>query len=122
MTPRPALVLAVAAAAAVGALARAGLAAVLPDADGGLPVATLLANLTGCLLLGVLVGRAPDAPWARPVLGAGLLGGWTTWSGLAVEADLLLADGAVALGAGYLVASLAGGTALAAVGVRAARR
>lgn len=116
MTPRPALLLVVAAAGAAGALARAGLAAALPAA----PAATLLANLTGCLLLGLLVGRAPEAPWARPVLGTGVLGGWTTWSGLAVETDLLLA-GTPLLALAYLLGSLAGGACLAALGLRAGR-
>lgn len=113
--------LAVAAAGSAGALARSGLAAVLPDVDGGLPLATLLANLSGCLLLGLLVGRAHRAPWVRPVLGTGLLGGWTTWSGLAVETDLLVA-GAPLLAAGYLLVSLAGGTALAQLGTRVGGR
>jgi CrcB protein len=113
-------VLAVAAAGALGALARYGLSTVLPGFEGGLPVATLLANLTGCLLLGLLVGRAPAGPWARPVLGVGLLGGWTTWSALAVEVDVLLAD-APLVGAGYLLLSLGAGAALARVGLTLGR-
>jgi len=92
-------------------------AELLPTADDGLPLATLLANLTGCLLLGLLVARAPAARWLRPVLGTGLLGGWTTWSGLALETDRLLA-GAPAVAVGYLLVSTAGGTALAALGLR----
>lgn len=109
-------VLAVAAAGAVGALARAGLAAALP----GDLTATLLANLSGCLLLGLLVGRSPS-PRVRAVLGTGLLGGWTTWSGLAVEVDERLASSpAVALA--YLVLSVGAGAALARLGLRLGAR
>lgn len=123
MSARPPLplVLAVSAAGACGALARYGLGEALPGPGEGVPVATLLANLTGCLLLGLLVGRAPSSPWARPVLGTGLLGGWTTWSALALETDQLVPQ-APALGVGYLLVSLAGGVALAAVGLRAGSR
>jgi CrcB protein len=115
------LLLAVAAAGAAGALARYALALALPPADGGLPVATLVANLSGCLLLGLLVGRAPRAAWARPVLGTGLLGGWTTWSALAVETDALL-RGAPAVAAGYLGLPLGAGVLLARLGLRLGQR
>jgi fluoride exporter len=117
----PRLVLAVAVAGAVGALARYALAALLPVPPDGLPVATLLANLSGCLLLGLLVGRAPAAPWVRPVLGTGLLGGWTTWSVLALEVDQRLAAAPV-VAAGYLLLSLSAGAALAALGLRVGSR
>jgi fluoride exporter len=119
--PSPLLVLAVAVAGACGALARYGLTGLLPAPDQSLPVATLLANLSGCLLLGLLVGGAPDAPWARPVLGTGLLGGWTTWSVLAVEVEGLVVR-APAVAGGYLLLSLLGGVALAVLGLRVGAR
>lgn len=115
--PAPSLVLAVAAAGALGALARHALVLALPAPGDGLPLATLAANLSGCLLLGLLVGWAPSAPRARPVLGTGLLGGWTTWSALAVETDALLTR-APLLGLGYLLVSLLAGTALVRLGLR----
>lgn len=111
------LVLAVAVAGAAGALLRYGLSAVLAAPGDGLPVATLTANLSGCLLLGLLAGRAPAVPWARPVLGTGLLGGWTTWSALAVEVDVRMAA-APAEALAYLLVSLVGGVALARLGLR----
>lgn len=117
----PLLVLAVATAGAAGALLRHGLAELLPAAEGGLPVATLLANLSGCLLLGLLVARVPASGWPRPVLGTGLLGGWTTWSGLALEVDRLAVD-APLLAVAYLLLSTAGGTGLAVVGLRVGTR
>lgn len=123
MTRRPSarLVLVVAAAGAVGALARSGLGVLLPTADGGVPIATLLANLTGSLLLGLLVARAPADPRLRPVLGTGLLGGWTSWSALALETDRLLADAPV-VGLGYLLVSVGLGALLAGLGLRAGAR
>jgi CrcB protein len=79
---------------AVGALARVGLTTVLPGPIDGWPWATMVANLTGALLLGFLLGLLRDVPgvdWAKPLLGTGVLGGYTTFSTLSVEA-LLLAD------------------------------
>ena len=49
---------------ALGALARWGVAEALPSSPAGWPWATLLVNLTGCLLLGalfaVLAARSPE--------------------------------------------------------------
>lgn len=106
---------------AVGALARHGLDVVVPDAPGGLPLATLLTNWVGCLLLGLLVGGRPDDPVLRPLLGTGVLGGFTTWSALALQTDRLLVD-APLTGLAYLGATTAGGLLLAAAGLRLARR
>ncbi|HST65665.1 MAG TPA: CrcB family protein [Mycobacteriales bacterium] len=97
----PAAVLgAIAAGGALGAEARAGLAAVLPTAGGGFPVGTLLVNVTGCLLIGVLMVLVTETkrghPLTRPFLGVGVLGGYTTFSGYAVDAQRLLAGGHVA--------------------------
>lgn len=100
----------------MGAGARWGLSLVLP----GL-VATLLTNLAGCLLLGLLVGRRPDDPVLRPLLGTGVLGGFTTFSTLAVQTDRLLADRPL-VAVGYLAATTAGGLLLAAAGLRLGRR
>jgi len=111
---------------ALGALARWAAAEALPTAPGGWPWATLLVNVTGCLLLGVLVGvlaaRSPEPAWARPFLAVGVLGGYTTYSTFAVEVVDLMDDGAVALAAGYVLVSVAGGVAAVAVGALAGRR
>lgn len=109
---------------ALGALARWGLAEAFPHST-GLPWATLAVNLTGCLLLGVLtavlVARAPGSPWARPFLGVGVLGGFTTYSTFAVEVVRLTDAGAAATAAGYVLASVLGGIAAAAAGTMAGR-
>ncbi len=116
---RPAAVLgAVAAGGALGALARAGLGYAVPPGPTGFPWATFAVNLSGCLLLGVLMavlGRYDGGPaLARPFLGVGVLGGYTTFSAYAVEARQLVAAGAVPTALAYLTATLAG--ALLAVG------
>ncbi|MGY5884996.1 fluoride efflux transporter CrcB [Modestobacter lacusdianchii] len=111
---------------AVGALGRWGVAEALPSPAGGWPWATLLVNLTGCLLLGlllaVLAARRPDSPWLRPLLGTGVLGGYTTFSTFAVETVRLAEAGAWATAAGYVLASVLGGVLAAAGGVALGRR
>ena len=110
---------------ALGALARWGLATALPSSPGGWPWATLLVNLTGCLLLGVLLGavfaRFPGRAWLRPLLGTGVCGGYTTYSTFAVDVVRLVDDGAAGIAAGYVLASVAGGLLATAVGVQLGR-
>ncbi|WP_240747106.1 CrcB family protein, partial [Microbacterium sp. K24] len=77
MTPRR--VLLVALGGTIGTAARLGLGLALPEA-GGFPVAILLANLLGALLIGVLAARLPASADVRVLLGTGVLGGFTTYS------------------------------------------
>jgi CrcB protein len=76
-------------------------------------------NLTGAFLLAfvtVLASTAMrDTRWLSPLLGTGLLGGFTTWSTFVVENNQLLGDREFAVSIGYMAASLLGGlcTALA---------
>ena len=126
-TPTPAVVPYAAAAVggAAGALARWGVGSALPHDADGWPWSTLLVNLTGCALIGVLVAvlaaRAPDHPWLRPLLVTGVLGGWTTYSTFAVDAVRLADAGAWATAAGYVLVSVAGGLLAVVAGLRAAR-
>jgi CrcB protein len=98
---------------ALGALARWGVAVALPSSPGSWPWATLLVNLTGCLLIGVLLAvllaRYPSSPWLRPLLATGVLGGYTTYSAFAVEVVQLIDAGALGMVAAYVVASVLGG-------------
>ena len=109
---------------ALGALARWGMASALPSSPAGWPWATLLVNLSGCLLLGalfaVLAARSPDADWPRPLLAVGLLGGYTTYSAFAVEVVRLAESGAVLTAGAYVVVSVIGGVAAVAAGTLAA--
>jgi CrcB protein len=104
------VVLAISAGGAVGALARWGLAETIPHDARQLPVATLLTNVVGCFLIGVLmvlvIERLPDRRLVRPFVGTGVLGGFTTFSTYVVDTRTLLAHGQAAMAAAYLLGSL----------------
>jgi CrcB protein len=86
---RPLEVLAIALAGGAGA----GLRYVLDrlvGSRGGFPWGILAVNVTGSLALGVLTGLGTViAPQLALVLGVGLLGGYTTFSAVAVDTVLL---------------------------------
>lgn len=117
----------VAAGGVVGTAAREALALGVPAA-GGVPWAILVANLSGALLLGLLVGalaaRGPETAGHRRVrlaLGTGVLGGYTTYSALAADtAGLLGTDPALAVA--YGLGSVVLGVALAAAGLLVGHR
>jgi CrcB protein len=110
---------------ALGALARWSVAAAFPSSPGGWPWATLGINLSGCVLVGVLLAvalaRWPDSPWVRPFLAVGFLGGFTTFSTFAVETVLLAEVGAWPVAVGYVLVSVLGGAAGVLLGLLVAR-
>ncbi|MGY4642299.1 fluoride efflux transporter FluC [Cellulomonas sp. URHB0016] len=119
----PRLVLLVAAGGVVGTLARYGVSRSIPASD-GIPVATLVENLLGAFLLGMLLEvlvRAGAENGRRRVVrlgvGTGALGGFTTWSGLAFEVQQLGAGGDVGLGVAYGVGSVVLGFVACTLGV-----
>jgi CrcB protein len=103
----------IAAGGALGALARWGLAVAVPRPPGGFPWATFTANVTGCLLIGLLmvfvVEVWPPRRLLRPFLGVGVLGGYTTFSAYALDALRLATEGHLALAGAYLLASIVAG-------------
>jgi CrcB protein len=109
---------------ALGALARWGVATALPSSPGSWPWATLLVNLTGCLVIGVLLAvipaRFPTAHWPRPLLAVGVCGGYTTYSTFAVDVVRLSDAGAWAVAAAYVLVSVVGGAACVLAGLTAA--
>lgn len=112
---------AVAAGGALGAVLRWAVVGALPGEEGGWPWGTLLVNVTGSLLIGLLVARLLTTPapvWVRPFAVTGLLGGWTTYSALALDARGLLAEGDVLAGLGYLVATTVLGLGACLLGLR----
>jgi fluoride exporter len=116
---------AVAVGGALGALARYGVALALPTAGYGFPFSTWLINVSGSLFLGflltVLTERRPPNLYARPLLGTGFTGGYTTWSTFMVDADLLFQHGHAVTAVLYIAATLAGGLAAVRLGVWATR-
>jgi fluoride exporter len=111
---------------ACGTLARYALAVHHPIASGGFPWVTLLVNLSGSLAIGLLVPITGHVSRRVPVLGPllviGLLGGWTTYSTLAVDATLLGKDGHIGTMVAYLVVTVAGGLALVVAGHAVGRK
>ncbi|WP_197704522.1 CrcB family protein [Jatrophihabitans sp. GAS493] len=101
----------------VGSLARYGLAQNVHSAADAIPLATLLTNLLGSLLLGVLVVAVTEIwsphPLLRPALGTGVLGGFTTYSTFAVQSRGL----PLATSVGYVAASVLGGLGCAYLGM-----
>ena len=97
-----------------------------PRGQGGVPWVTLLVNLSGSFAIGLLVPLTEHVshrlPVLRPLLVIGFLGGWTTYSTLAVEATLLADHGDVATCLAYLTATVAGGLALVVAGHAVGRR
>ena len=95
----------------VGALARAGVAELLPPEPGTWAWSTLVVNTTGGfalgLLLAVLAVRSPRSPYPRLLLGTGVLGGYTTFSTFSVDVVGLLDAGRAGAAAAYAVCSVA---------------
>ena len=106
---------------ALGALGRYGLTQAVATDGLGVPWATLIANVGGSLLLGVLtavaIARFPDHQYLRPFLGVGVLGSFTTYSTFAVELDTRLGQTHQATALGYGLLSVMLGVAAAAVGL-----
>lgn len=121
----------------VGAAAREALTAVLP-AGSGFPVGILVANLLGALLLGFLLealatpvgdsagvsaerSRTRNSRAAqermRLFLGTGFLGGFTTYSSLALAVVALAHEGSPALGVAYGLGTVVLGAAATFLGV-----
>ena len=96
----------------VGGVARYYLGALVPNVIlvGRFPLGTLVVNLIGCFLLGV-VGELSDryqliSPLTRLAIVTGLLGGFTTFSAFGYETISLMRDGEFFLGALNIVLSV----------------
>lgn len=109
----------------LGALARYGIGRLWPTRPGGFPWATFTINITGCLLIGMLMVLITEV-WAahrlvRPFLGVGVLGGFTTFSTYAVEVRELLRPGTVVVAFSYLAGTVLAALLAVLVGVWLAR-
>ncbi len=112
---------------AVGTLARYGLQGFVQVRAGGtFPYGTLLINLSGCFLLG-LIGQLTlsrlmiSADW-RMAIAVGFFGGYTTFSSFGWETAKMLEDGEWLPATTYVVASVVIGLLLSVAGIRLANR
>jgi CrcB protein len=122
----PALrVAAVAAGGALGTLARYGVSRAMVPPPLGFPWATFVVNVTGSLLLGLIVTlvveRWSPTRFVRPFAAIGFCGGFTTFSTMVVSAAQLGQHGRSGLAAVYLIGSLMAGLVAVAVGTALAR-
>lgn len=118
------------AAIAAGAICGVGARYLLGTLIGGLwsgrlPLATLLINLLGCLLIGLVQTLALELI-AMPrelqvLLAVGLLGGFTTFSSFSVETVQLLRQGALLTALAYQMLSLGSGLPAVVLGSALAR-
>jgi len=106
----------VAAMGAVGSLLRFRLDALVQQRSrASFPLGTLVVNLAGSFLLGLLTGLAVTGTTLL-VLGTGLLGSFTTFSTWMLEAERLAEDGEQRLAFTNLALPLAAGLAAALAG------
>jgi fluoride exporter len=105
----------IAAGGALGAVTRHSVGRLVgPSAEGGIPWHTLIVNVTGAFALGLLLviaSRHGWPGWWRPLLAVGVLGGYTTFSALSLEAADLMLRGSLPAAALYL--ALSGAAAIA---------
>jgi CrcB protein len=105
-----------------GATLRVALAAAVEHGLGErLPnVGVLLANLIGCLLIGLMTVVLPTGPWRTVVLG-GFLGGFTTYSAFALFTVELAQDARYGVVGAQLALHLVGGVIAVLVGIAIGR-
>lgn len=105
----------------LGATTRYAAGEAWPAPDGSFPWATLAVNVSGCLLIGVLmvvvVERGGAHPLLRPFAGVGVLGGFTTFSTYTTETGALLRADEPALALAYWLGTLVLAVAAVALGV-----
>lgn len=110
---------------AIGGAARWALNQVWPSVSGGFPWATFVENVSGCLVLGALMVYLLDvwrpSRYARPFLGIGVLGGFTTFSAYTGDTHALLRQDQGLLALVYLFGTLIVALAASWAGIALAR-
>ncbi len=112
---------------AIGTLARYGLQGVVQIKIGStFPYGTLLVNLTGCFLLGLVgqltLNRIIVPPEWRMAIAVGFFGGYTTFSSFGWETAKMFEAGEWLRASSYVAASVVFGLLLSVAGIRLANR
>jgi fluoride exporter len=112
---------------AIGTLARYGLQGIVQIRLGStFPYGTLLVNLSGCFLLGLIgqftMNRMVISPDWRVAIAVGFFGGYTTFSSFGWETAKLLEEGAWLRASAYVSASVVSGLLLSVAGIRMANK
>ena len=113
-------IIAVGAGSFIGGIARYLVSLAMKGISKGFPWATLLVNLIGCLIIGLLWGflsrnASESTSWGL-FLTVGLCGGFTTFSTFSKEALTMLQTGQIWGFASYIALSILAGIALVALG------
>jgi CrcB protein len=99
---------AVALGGAIGAVLRYALTLVFPDSSTGFPWTIFAVNVVGCFVLAILpaIEVVRENPLLPPLLGTGVLGGFTTMSTYAEQARALADSGRTGLAGVYVLGTL----------------
>ena len=113
-------IIAVGAGSFIGGIARYIVSLAMKGISKGFPWATVLVNLIGCLIIGLLWGflsrnASESTSWGL-FLTVGLCGGFTTFSTFSKEALTMLQTGQIWGFASYIALSILAGIALVALG------
>ena len=113
-------IIAVGAGSFIGGIARYLVSLAMKGISKGFPWATILVNLLGCLIIGLLWGflsrnASESTSWGL-FLTVGLCGGFTTFSTFSKEALTMLQTGQIWGFASYIALSILAGIALVAIG------
>ena len=113
-------IIAVGAGSFIGGIARYLVSLAMNGISKGVPWATVLVNLIGCLIIGLLWGflsrnAAENTSWGL-FLTVGLCGGFTTFSTFSKEALTMLQTGQIWGFASYIALSILAGIVLVAIG------
>ena len=116
------VVIGLAAAGALGALARYGLDGLIERRGGLFPWGIFVVNVSGAFAIGFLATwmepRFEDVTWLRTAVLTGFLGAYTTFSTLSLDTYRLLDAGHVGTAIANSVGSLAAGLAAVWAGIR----
>ncbi len=73
---------------------------------GSIPLATLVVNLVGCFLIGLLIGLCSETSHLRLLFITGFCGGFTTFSTFTAESYTMFREGAYGLALLYIAGSV----------------